>query len=78
MSRTAGIIVVALTLITIGGMIFIPLFVLLKFLTKNFSKDNREVRQTRKEIDNNKVTVSKIQVAFSCEASKIQQDLTEE
>lgn len=77
MSRTVGFIVIGFTLIAIGGIIFIPLFFVLKLLMNHFNWDNREARQTQKEIDNNKVTVSKIQVALSGNAFGIQQDLSE-
>lgn len=77
MSRTAIFITMALTFLVIGGIIFIPLFFVLKLLMSHFNKENREARQTQKEIDNNKVTVSKIQVALSYDASGIQQDLSE-
>ena len=76
-SRTAAIIIVALTLIAIGGIIFIPLFIILKLLFGYFNRDNRQARQVQQEIDNNRVTISKIQVALLSDAIGVQQDLSE-
>ncbi|VEP13472.1 conserved exported hypothetical protein [Hyella patelloides LEGE 07179] len=70
-------ILITLLLSIVGAIIFIPLFILFKFLSKYFSKDSRETRQVQKEINNDKVTVSKIQIALSSEAVEIQQDLSE-
>ena len=59
-------------------LIFIPLFIFCKFLTRYFNRDNREQRKIAQEVDNDTVTVSLIQVALSAtRATAIQTELNE-
>lgn len=68
--------IMTIVFLIFGGIIFIPLFILFKSLRKFYNKDSRAARRTRREINNNRVTVSQIQVAFSAQVA-IQQDLSE-
>lgn len=75
--RLIRFIILTILFLTFGVLIFIPLFILFKSLGKFYSKDSRVARRTQQEIDNDKVTVSQIQLALSDRASNIQQDLSE-
>lgn len=69
-------IIMTIVFLIFGGIIFIPLFILFKSLGKFYNKDSSAARRTRREIYNNRVTVSQIQVAFSSQIG-MQQDLSE-
>lgn len=74
MNPVVSFILMTVLFLLFGGIIFIPLFILFKSL---FNKNSRAARRTQREIDNDRVTVSQIQVAFCDRASNIQQELSE-
>ena len=58
-------------------LIFIPLFILFKFLGRRFSPENRAKRKVDREITNDIVTISLVQVALSAATTEIQRALSE-
>lgn len=76
MTLSIVIIVILVLLIFFGGFFAIA-WLVFKLSRSNSTTSSREERQIIKERDNDRVTISLLQVALSSDASDIQQDLTE-
>ena len=65
------------TLIFLGGLLFILFYILKQVFSAGSNSSNKAERKIAKERDNDRVTISLLQVVLSSEALQIQQDLSE-
>ena len=64
-------------LIFLGGLLFVLFYILKQVFGADPNSSNKAERKIAQERDNDRVTISLLQVALSSEASQIQQDLSE-
>ncbi len=70
-------IALSVILLIVGGLIFIFFFIVFKTFFAIFNPKDRANKKIIKERDNDRVTVSMLQVALSYQAESVQQDLSE-
>ena len=75
------LIIVSLVLLLIFAAIFLPLYLIFKIVSRllnrhNASDSDRTLQTINRERDNDKVTVSQLQIALSPQASGLQQELS--
>ena len=77
--RQAGgnIIGYVVLLLVVGGLIFVFFFPVFKAFSANFRPTDKTNNKITQERDNDRVTVSMLQVALSSQAENVQQDLSE-
>lgn len=76
-SSFGNFLLVIFVLIFLGGLIFVLFYLFNQMFGSNFDSSNKTERKIIKERDNDRVTVSLLQVVLSSGAEEIQQDLSD-